>query len=42
MTKENKDVGVITEQGFVEGNGLGYIPIKEEELNKNTNTTEEE
>lgn len=31
----NKNIGVITEQGFVAGNGLGFNPINENELNKN-------
>lgn len=30
---EKKEIGVITEQGYVAGNGLGYTPIKEEDLN---------
>lgn len=29
----NPNVGVITEQGFVAGNNLGFTPIKENELN---------
>lgn len=31
MSKSN--FGVITEQGFVAGNGLGYEPVSEEDLN---------
>lgn len=27
------DFGVITEQGFVAGSGLGFNPVKESELN---------
>ena len=30
---DNKNVGVITEQGFVAGQGLGFNPVKESELN---------
>lgn len=33
-------IGVLTEQGFVEGSGLGFKPIKENELHKD-NTKEE-
>ena len=32
---DNKEVGVITEQGFVAGSGLGYTPT-----NLNTKDTE--
>lgn len=32
---DNKNYGVITEQGFVAGNGLGFQPVKENELNPN-------
>lgn len=28
----NNNIGVLTEQGFVAGNGLGFNPIKENEL----------
>lgn len=31
----NPNIGVITEQGFVAGNNLGFAPIKENELNPN-------
>lgn len=31
----NPNIGVITEQGFVAGNNLGFSPIKENELNPN-------
>lgn len=30
-----KNIGVLTEQGFVEGSGLGFNPINENELDKN-------
>lgn len=30
---KNSDIGVITEQGFVAGNNLGFNPIKENDLN---------
>ena len=29
-------IGVINEQGYVAGNGLGFEPIKEEELDRET------
>lgn len=29
-----KNIGVITEQGFVAGNGLGFSPIAENKLKK--------
>ena len=29
---DNKNIGVINEQGFVIGSGLGFAPIKENEL----------
>ena len=29
---DNKNIGVINEQGFVAGSGLGFAPIKENEL----------
>ena len=32
---DNKNYGVITEQGFVAGNGLGFQPVKESDLNPN-------
>lgn len=35
---DNKNIGVITEQGFVEGSGLGFAPIAENELNKDDHT----
>ncbi len=28
-------IGVITEQGFVAGSGLGFEPVKESDLHKN-------
>ena len=31
----NNNIGVITEQGFVAGNGLGFNPVNEEDLNIN-------
>ena len=33
---ENKNIGVITEQGYAVGQGLGFNPFNENELNKNT------
>lgn len=30
----SKNIGVITEQGFVAGNGLGFSPIAENKLKK--------
>lgn len=33
MANKNNQIGVITEQGFVMGNNLGFKPIKEN-LNK--------
>ena len=38
MATNNKEVGVITEQGFVAGQGLGYTPTnlgKSDEKSKN-------
>lgn len=32
--KNNGNFGVINEQGFVAGNGLGFEPVHEKELNK--------
>lgn len=32
----NKNIGVISEQGFVAGMGLGFNPLKENELNPDT------
>lgn len=32
----DKNYGVIQEQGFVVGNGLGFQPVKENELNPQT------
>lgn len=37
---KNNNIGVITEQGFVAGEGLGFEPVKEEDLNNN-NPSEE-
>lgn len=43
----NPEYGVINEQGFVAGNGLGFNPFDENELNpgndsdKNTNSEED-
>lgn len=31
-TDKNKNVGVITEQGFVAGQGLGFNPVSNKEL----------
>lgn len=39
---DNKNVGVITEQGFVAGSGLGFSPIKENELNPQENTEDKD
>ena len=33
-------IGIITEQGFVEGSGLGFEPVRESELHKNNEETE--
>lgn len=33
--EEKKNYGVLNEQGFVAGSGLGFNPIKESELNNN-------
>lgn len=44
-TNNNKEVGVITEQGFVAGQGLGYTPTslgKTEEKHTETNDTEKQ
>ncbi len=35
-------IGVLTEQGFVEGSGLGFNPINENELHKDNTKKEEE
>ena len=32
----NKNIGIITEQGFVEGKGLGWNPISEKSLNNSS------
>ena len=29
---DNKNIGVITEQGYVAGNGLGFNPLKKKEV----------
>jgi hypothetical protein len=48
MTKDKNinDIGVITEQGFVAGSGLGFNPVQENELNpsdkKKDNTKKDE
>lgn len=36
----NKNYGVIQEQGFVVGNGLGFQPVKENELNQQPQPTQ--
>lgn len=41
MNKNNKQIGVITEQGFIMGENLGFKPVKEKELNTNQKKTEE-
>ena len=38
---DNKNYGVIQEQGFVVGNGLGFQPVKESELNPNNKSESE-
>lgn len=35
-------IGVLTEQGFVQGSGLGFTPIKESELNNKQNEKDQE
>lgn len=35
------NIGVITEQGFVAGSGLGFVEIDEQELDKNSEKEEE-
>ncbi len=37
----NNNYGVIQEQGFVVGNGLGFQPVKENELNPNKTPTDQ-
>ena len=39
---DNKNIGVINEQGFVAGFGLGFSPIKENELQNNVPNEKEE
>ena len=36
----NDNVGIINEQGFVAGNGLGFNPINEKDLYKNSEDNE--
>ena len=31
MNKNNTNIGIITEQGFVAGNGLGFEPVNVKE-----------
>lgn len=38
----NNNYGVISEQGFVEGSGLGFEPVKETELQKDNFSKEED
>lgn len=38
MSKPQPEYGVINEQGFVAGNGLGFNPFDETELNPNEST----
>lgn len=33
--------GIINEQGFVAGNGLGFNPVNEEDLNESNETNKE-
>ena len=35
-------IGIITEQGFVAGSGLGFEPVKESDLNKDKDSKKEE
>lgn len=44
MTKEKNtnDIGVITEQGFVAGSGLGFNPVNETDLNPSNKKDKEE
>lgn len=37
----NKQIGVITEQGFVAGSGLGFNPVESSKLNPNKKPTDE-
>ncbi len=34
MPYNGNNIGVITEQGFVAGNGLGFDPVNEKDLNR--------
>ena len=38
----NNNIGIITEQGFVAGNGLGFNPLNEQDLKKIKNEEEKE
>ena len=38
----NKNIGIITEQGFVEGQGLGWTPISEKSLNNSSTKKKKE
>ena len=38
---DKKQIGVITEQGFVMGDNLGFKPVKENQLNNNNNSSKE-
>lgn len=40
--KENNNIGVITEQGFVAGQGLGFNPVKLNEDKKTDKENEEQ
>lgn len=39
---DKKNVGVITEQGFVAGEGLGFKPVMEKEFNPKFNDKEDD
>lgn len=39
---DKKQIGVITEQGFVMGDNLGFKPIKENQLNNNSSKEKKE
>lgn len=39
---DKKQIGVITEQGFVMGDNLGFKPVKENQLNNNSSKEKKE
>ena len=41
MNNPNSEYGVINEQGFVAGNGLGFNPFDETDLNPNQKSEDE-